>query len=151
MQPGLLWSPQLWGRTSGNWGLFWSGSEDSSAGAGWTKQAGGGRWWPQRELGLIWVRLWVMEAGEGQREVLEQSFHFWRKQKTKKSLAEALLCGMGSCEPSWGSGLGGALEEEPSSELGLGLEQPRGPRELSTAVTAPEEQHAENPLLQPRF
>lgn len=23
VQPGLLWSPQPWGRRSGNWGLFW--------------------------------------------------------------------------------------------------------------------------------
>lgn len=30
MQPGLLWSPRIWGRSSGNWGLFWSGSEASA-------------------------------------------------------------------------------------------------------------------------
>lgn len=88
VQPGLLWSPRIWGRrSSGNWGLFWLGSKDSRAlqeQDGQTDKAG--RWWKvasERELGLIWengsgfgVASWVMEAGEGQSEVVKHSRSF---------------------------------------------------------------------------
>lgn len=87
MQPGLLWSPRIWGRSSGNWGLFWLGSKDSTPlqeQDGQTDKAG--RWWKvasERELGLMGengsgfgVAPSVIKAGRGQSEVLERTRSF---------------------------------------------------------------------------
>lgn len=73
-----------------------------------TKQADGGRWWPLRDragCGLGgWVRLWGVEAAEGQSEVLIQVF------RGKKVGANFVLWQQ-SGEPSWGQG----WQEKPST------------------------------------
>lgn len=86
VQPGLLWSPQPWGRSSGNWGLFWmegkAPRQCRSRMDKRTKQAGGGRWWPLRDRAGFhlgeWVRLWGDFLGgggrRGQSEELEWIF-----------------------------------------------------------------------------